>query len=743
MLESLKIAIGRQKKLILLFLLTIFLPSVTLSIFGIIALRNERFRLEKQFREKQLDIVNTVKSKVNEKITELEDELHYLVQMPSFINNDYPEIITLVENQLEQNRLSGQFFVVYNGTEPSFPPFWAEDRLYSPDPDQRFTGAEKKKSDQAENYEFLQNNYREAVTLLEDLLKITVDKNLRGEILNRIARNYMKQHNFESAITAYNKIIRDFPESRTFSGTLLSVTVRLQLSECYLRSGNKEEALKETLWAFEDVLRNYHNLSENQFSAYTSLVGQKFSDIRNENPEIISRDTSYVNDFKSLDTLYRNKIREWQVINNLKNECIADISRELIKGSEYTDKTLRYSKKIGPEDYLILSLLIPDHSKIRYRGIAGITINKSFLEDNLLPDIMVKSGLKKEADFALSDPGGRIIAGDSALYNKSTNLTSYFDSNFPPWRIEVTGEIIRPLLLTGFYKSFYFWTILTMMVVLAFGIVIINRTIAHEKEILKLKSDFVSSVSHEFKTPITSIKALTERLLDGTVKDSKRMREYYSVISQDAENLSHLVGNFLDFSKLEEGRKQYNIEETDFENWLEQTITDFFSMIPRRKCKIDRNIIEPLSPMKIDKNSMKLAVNNLLDNAVKFSSENSEIKLILEKEDKQLLLKIQDEGIGIPKNEQIRIFEKFYRGKEASHFSTTGTGLGLTIVKQIVEAHGGTIEVESEIGKGSRFVVRLPLCEVSSPQSTVGPESSIRGSSKKLKLFRDSRLTTE
>ena len=709
MFQGLKIAVKQQKKLLVIFFITIFLPSVSLSIFGIIALRNERFRLEKQFREKQLDLVGLIKSKVNQKISELENELHYLVRTPSFINNDYQEIITLVENHLGKNRLSGQFFVVYNGNEPWFPPYLAEGSGYTQGSTQGFTGLQKKKSDQAEKYEFLQNNYQGAVSLLEDLLKVIEDKNLQGQVLNRIARNYMKQNNFEAATVIYTKIIRNFPESRTSSGTLLPVTIRFQLVECYLRSGKKEEALKETLRAFKEIIRNSRNLSENQFSAYASLARENFTDIRDKNPEIISSDTNYVNNFENLNVLYQKKIKEWQVISNLKNECIPDISRELMLSSGYSENTLRYSKKIGPEDFLIISFLIPGQTKTQAKGIAGIKINNTFLEDSLLPDITVNSGLKEDADFTLSDPGGRIIAGDTTLYNKSTNITSYFDDNFPPWRIEVTGEITRPLLFTGFYKSFYFWTILTMMVILAFGIVIIGRTIAHEKEVLKLKSDFVSSVSHEFKTPITSIKALTERLLEGAVKDPERMREYYSVISQDAENLSHLVGNILDFSKMEEGKKQYNIEETDFKGWLEQTVTDFFSRITQRKFKIHTNLTEPSAPVKIDKNAMKLAVNNLLDNAVKFSSEYSEVKVILEKQGKKLVLKIKDDGIGIPKNEQLKIFEKFYRGKDASHHSTTGTGLGLTIVKQIVEAHRGEILVESEPGAGSTFKILLPL----------------------------------
>lgn len=709
MLESLKITIRRQKKLILIFLLTIFIPSVTLSIFGIIALRNEKFRLEKQFREKQSDLVNFIKSQVDRNITELENEFGNLVQTQSFVNKEYQEIIKLVENHLEKNPLADQFFVVYNGNEPWFPPFLPEGSGYTPGSIQGFTGLEREKSDQAENYEFIQYNYQEAISVLKDLLKVIEDKDLRGQVMNRIARNYMKLNNFEAAIAAYTKIIRNFPESRTFSGTLLPVTVRMQLVECYLRSGKKEEALKESLQAFEEVINNYHKLSENQFSAYASLARETFSKIRDENPEISSSDTTLIKNFENLKILYQKKTSEWQIINDLKDECIPYINQELMQVPGYSENALRYSKKIGLEDFLIVSSLIPDQAKTLANGFAGVKINNTFLQDSLLPDILENSGFKEDEGFALSDLDGRIIAGDTALLSKSTNITSYFDNSLPPWRIDLTGEITRPLLFKEFYRSFYFWTILTMMFFLAFGIVIIGRTIAHEKEILKLKSDFVSSVSHEFKTPITSIKALTERLLDGNVKDPKRMREYYSEISRDTENLSHLVGNILDFSKMEEGKKQYDIEETDFKLWLEQTVTDFFSRITHRKYNINTNINETSVLVKIDRNAMKLVVNNLLDNAVKFSPENSEVKVTLEKQGEKLLLKIKDDGIGIPKNEQGSIFEKFYRTKDALRHSITGTGLGLTIVKQIVEAHGGTVEVESEIGKGSAFTVRIPL----------------------------------
>jgi len=711
MFQGLKIAIRRQKKLILIFLMTIFLPSVTLSIFGIIALRNERFRIEKQFREDQMDLVQLFKSEVNQKISKLENELQYIVLTPSFINNDYEEIIQLVENQLTRNPLSDQFFISSEREEPWFPPFRMAGRKQTPFQTRNFTDLQKQKLAQAENYEFSQHNYRAAISILKEMLTATEDKHLQGQLMNRIARNQMKQNNFGNAIKTYNEIISNFPESITSSGTPLPVTVRLQLAECYMSSGMKNEALKESLNAFEEIIRNFYNLNENQFSAYVSLVSEKFNTLRKDNQGTDFTGTDYTDEFENLNNRYQSLVMKWQVVDVLKNECIPKLSRDFMQNGNNTDSRLRYSEKIGSEDFLILSMIIPGETGTKPKGIAGIRINSTFLEDSLLHDILINIFPEKGTDLILSDAGGRIITGDTASYNKSTNIISYFDDNFPPWRIEVSGELTRPLVSAGFYKSFYFWSILTMMVILVFGIVIIGRTIAHEKEILQIKSDFVSSVSHEFKTPITSIKALTERLLEGTVKDQKRLREYYSVISRDAENLSRLVGNILDFSKIEEGKKEYDFEEADFKEWLEQTISDFSGTTQRGKIIFQSGIIDHSIPVKIDKASMKLAIDNLLDNAVKFSSENSEVNVILERQDKNLLVKIKDSGIGIPVDEQKKIFEKFYRGKDSAAYSATGTGLGLTIVKQVVEAHGGEIRVESEPGKGSRFFVILPMTD--------------------------------
>ncbi len=709
MKKDLLIALRRHKRLIVIFLLTIFLPSVLLSIFGILALRNEKFRIEKQFEEEQMRIAEHFKSQVDSNIHNAENVLQLLRQNPLLINKEYDEIELLLDAQVAENRMLGQFFIVYNDTEPWFPHFRTDPDNSPIESTLEFNAAQKGTLKNAERYEFIQNNYPMAISIYEELLVSVSDQNLQGQILNHIARNLVKRRKYPEAVKIYSRIINDFQKSKTSTGIPLAITARLQLVDCYEESGEDENALKEALYAFNEILVNWGDLTENQFISYASIAIETFSNILDNKSDDLPEKDKYVKEFEDLKADYLDKIELWQIINDLKNECIPELQREFMQTNTYSQNTFRYSKTIGDESFLILSSMIPDNTKTSAQGILGVKINSDFFESDLLKKIIEEVRLNENANLVITDLKGRVIFGEKTPFNELPGITLFFNDNFPPWRIEIANNQFEEILFKGIYKSFYFWTILTIIVILIFGVFLIMRTIVHEMDVLKLKSELVSSVSHEFKTPITSIKALTERLLDEKVKDPARMKEYYSVILGDADNLSRLVSNFLDSAKIEEGKKQYDFEETDITQWMTQTITNLKNKYPQKGIKFNSHFSADIPHIAIDKNAMEQAINNLLDNAIKFSSGKIVVEIFVEKDENNLFLKVRDNGIGIHKEDLNKIFDKFYRGRNAPMHTSTGTGLGLTLVRQIIEAHNGKISVDSKVGSGSTFTIILPL----------------------------------
>jgi signal transduction histidine kinase len=338
-----------------------------------------------------------------------------------------------------------------------------------------------------------------------------------------------------------------------------------------------------------------------------------------------------------------------------------------------------------------------------------VKLSNDYLEGELLAEIAGENGVGQSTRLTVSNLSGRVLHGPPVPSDDNVKTTAFFEENYPPWRIEIADLELKRSGFPALHTSFYFWTILTLVVVLVFGVVLVARTVGHEMEILKVKSDFVSSVSHEFKTPLTSIKALTERLREGKVRQPGKMKEYFSVISQETERLTRLVGNLLDFSRIEEGRQEYELVKTDLAEWLRETVDMFRNEGVDRHIAIRTHIPEDIPEVHIERAAMAQAVGNLLENAIKFSPERKGVDLIVESDESRVFMKIKDYGIGIPADDQARIFEKFYQGKAAAGQSARGTGLGLTLVRHTVEGHGGTVAVESQVGKGSTFTLSLPL----------------------------------
>jgi signal transduction histidine kinase len=229
------------------------------------------------------------------------------------------------------------------------------------------------------------------------------------------------------------------------------------------------------------------------------------------------------------------------------------------------------------------------------------------------------------------------------------------------------------------------------------------------EELSALKSDFVSSVSHELRTPLTSIQMFAETLLTRKVKSRKKLDEYLRIIQGESERLTRLINNILDFAKIEKGIKQYTLEPTDLKAVLEQVLKSMRYQFDKMKFHVSVRVPKKVRLIDADRDAVEEAVINLLSNAMKYSDKDRRIEIRLRRNQANLVIAVKDHGIGISDAEMPSVFEKFYRAREGSAKYTAGAGLGLALVKHIMDAHGGEVKVQSKVGKGSSFILQFPI----------------------------------
>ena len=234
------------------------------------------------------------------------------------------------------------------------------------------------------------------------------------------------------------------------------------------------------------------------------------------------------------------------------------------------------------------------------------------------------------------------------------------------------------------------------------------RGMGKELELAQLKSDFVATVSHELRTPLTSIRYMLDLLKRGRVPEEEKRQSFYETLTVESERLSVIIDNLLDFSKIEAGMKQYELKSIESKSFTTGLAKRTEERINPKGFYLEVNIADNLPPINIDKESVSRALYNLLDNAVKYSGESRTIHLSCREDWRNIYWEIKDQGIGISPEEQKHIFDKFYRSSELTDDNIKGSGIGLTLVKHIAEAHGGEIKVISKRGQGSRFTLRIP-----------------------------------
>ncbi|MGZ4835593.1 MAG: sensor histidine kinase, partial [Terriglobales bacterium] len=221
--------------------------------------------------------------------------------------------------------------------------------------------------------------------------------------------------------------------------------------------------------------------------------------------------------------------------------------------------------------------------------------------------------------------------------------------------------------------------------------------------------DFVSNVSHELRTPLALIRLYAETLELGRVPQKDKQQDYYCTIRKESERLTALINNILDFSRIEAGRKEYDFRETNLPELVRTTLEAYRYQIEQQGFRFEEKIADDIPPVMVDREAIARSLLNLVNNAIKYSSDDRYLGVNLRRSNGSVKLEVVDHGIGIAREEHSKIFEKFYRVCDPLVHNTKGSGLGLCLVRHIAHAHGGNVEVESVPGKGSKFSLLLPV----------------------------------
>jgi len=269
--------------------------------------------------------------------------------------------------------------------------------------------------------------------------------------------------------------------------------------------------------------------------------------------------------------------------------------------------------------------------------------------------------------------------------------------------ILVYGSVARDYVFGGL--------ILALVTTTVAGTAATLAVLYREAEVARLQTDFVNKVSHDLRTPLTSIRMFVETLQLGRISDPARQSEALEIIADETARLSGLINRLLDWARMESGRRSYQLRRQRIDGIVDAALQAFEPQRLAGNVEVTRSVEAGLPEVWADAQAITEALLNLLNNAHKYTGREKRIALVARKQGGAVLLTVQDNGPGIARREQKRIFDKFYRGEDPLTREIEGTGLGLAMVKHIVGAHAGKVSVESELGKGAAFTIALPAAE--------------------------------
>ena len=366
-----------------------------------------------------------------------------------------------------------------------------------------------------------------------------------------------------------------------------------------------------------------------------------------------------------------------------------------------------------PDNRVITKPILDRNSTVL--GVAGMIIDSTYLKEELLPELVQKSlrdffsNDYHDIIVTLQDESGNNVFESQPLEGREPELGEPLRFVFKDLKLRIVRRTNSANQGAQRVVAVNLSVSVIMTCLLIAGVYMALRTASRDMKLSRMKSDFVSNVSHELRTPLASMRAFGELFRLGWVNEPEKSREYGEYIETESRRLTHLIDNILDFSKIESGGREFVFNRTNVREMVEETLRAFEVRFSQSKFDLVFEVHdEPLPEAVINRDAINQCLVNLIDNAIKYSGDSKRIIVRVGCEETYVTISVIDYGIGIPKNEQRRVFEKFYRVSTGLIHEVRGSGLGLAIVKHTMDAHRGKITVRSRPGFGSTFTLYLP-----------------------------------
>jgi signal transduction histidine kinase len=526
----------------------------------------------------------------------------------------------------------------------------------------------------AEVLEFQRGDPNGAISALQQASR-AADPQIRAAALNRIARNQRKSGRWEDAMRAYGELRA--LGSITVGGLPAELLARDAMCSLFEEHGDDARLKDEASALYADLGRGRWKVSEAAYVYYAGQARQRTG---------AAGDTRL--DAVALSEAAQVLWGEWQ---------------RVAQGGPAGEG--RRVQRLAGRPVLLAWRRSADR-------MAALAAGADFLGSawlQALKPMLVDHG----AALSLIDADGQPVWGNAPAVESRASVRLGSATRLP-WMIHVSAsdnpaesdsQVVRRRLLTAGF-------LLIVLVVISGGY-FIGRAVTKEFQVARQQSDFVAAVSHEFRTPLTSLCQFTELLAKDRVESEEDRRRFYGVLDRESQRLRRLVEGLLNFGRMDAGVLDYRFETLDPAVLTRQVVAEFEEEGSARDHRIDCTADDPLPHVRVDREAFGCVIWNLVDNGVKYSPGRPTVFVRIGRSGDRVSISVRDEGVGVARVEQTAIFKKFTRGAAAGALHVRGTGIGLAMAHQIIDDHGGEIAVDSEPGRGSTFTVFLPVAEPS------------------------------